>query len=127
MKQTSAHHRGSEWQSGSARRPAAETTEIAPTLAWAASPGRGGGEFFDHHFVPLGESKRRTPTPRRAPPHSKRAMRAARLVQIHQGLLQTMRGCLGQPWMLGLGVDQLVRLLGISNPCPAPAVLTTLF
>jgi hypothetical protein len=54
-------------------------------------------------------------------------MRAARLVQIHQGLLQTMRGCLGQPWMLGLGVDQLVRLLGISNPCPAPAVLTTLF
>jgi hypothetical protein len=54
-------------------------------------------------------------------------MSAARLVQIHQGLLQTMSGCLGQPWMLSLGVGQLVRSIGICNPCPAAAVLTALF
>jgi hypothetical protein len=54
-------------------------------------------------------------------------MRAAGLIQVHQGLLQTMPGCLGQPRVLILGVGQLMRLLGITNPLPAPAVFTALF
>jgi hypothetical protein len=38
-----------------------------------------------------------------------------------------MGWCLDQPWMLSLGVGQLARLLRVSNPCSAPAVLTALF
>jgi hypothetical protein len=51
-------------------------------------------------------------------------MLAARLVLVAQRLLQTMRRHLGQPRVLGLGFNQFVGLLFVTNP-GAPAVVFT--
>jgi hypothetical protein len=54
--------------------------------------------------------------------HSKRAMPAARLIQIPQRLLQAMRRCFGQPGVLDFGLHQFVGLLVVVHPrAPAPA------
>ena len=44
-------------------------------------------ELLDNHLVTFGKPERRPPPPAGAPPHPERAMRPARLVQIHQRLL----------------------------------------
>jgi hypothetical protein len=49
-------------------------------------------------------------------------MGPARLVQIHQRLLQAVPWHLRQPRVLGLGLGQLVGLLALVHPPPTTAV-----
>ena len=101
--------------------------ELAPTPAWAASPAHGGRlSCSTDHLVALGEPERRRPPPTRPPPHPKRAMRAARLVQIHQRLLQAMPRCLSEPRVFILCVGPTDALLVITNPRTTPTICAAL-
>lgn len=77
-------------------------------------------------LLPFGEPERRSPPSARAPPHLPRGPLAARPIQIHQRLLQTVTRHIFQPQMLTFGVGQLFGLELIVHPRPTSAVLAAL-
>src|SRR5271168_4219627 len=124
--QTTACLLGSRWLSGWFHHPGAATPGTSPTPAWAASPGIYPGKLVHLHLGALGEPQRGRPPPRRTRLHSEGAVPAARLIQVAQRLLQTMRRRFGEPGVFFFSFHQFVGLLVVVHPPTTAPVLTAL-
>ena len=86
------------------------------------------GQPLHPHVPAFGEPERRRPPSFRPEPDLPGAVRPARLVQVHQRLLETVSGRLPQPcqFRIGLGFGEFATLLRVVDPRSALPVLTTL-